>query len=503
MTASPELQLPPGWDFVPDNWPERSVLHGYAPRGIGTAMVASLAGHLVDLAWSHGVPPVELLRWVADAGSQPGVPGRTRADFEAMARNLLRKPRASLVGPTTTSAILVEAIERMTLRDDAGATTVNVWEPVLPFRNAFRSQRAYCPCCYWEWSPPPRASDGSATSRRTRRIYEPLLWQFQSLTVCVKHEVTLRSACLNPACGSRRAALTAWARPGFCGTCGSFLGARRREVIAAEGRVDPGTLDWQRYVTGALSDLITSPPASGEVISPLATPAAVELAVVRSFGGRYTPFAAAIRKSGGTVSLWKDCRRRPELDSALRICAVAGFRLPDFLAGRIDALSASPLPARVPHIPQSDETHQVHDHAAVEAHLEQALVADPPPSRASVNLGLHIDPRQLYRLFPEACRRIRDRHRDWVEECSLAAQRQRQELVLAAMAALHAENRYPSRHQVDKLLPSTVRLRNPVLNRLWKDELVQLGYPRPDKPVRSRACGADKSTRPWMVHHPS
>ena len=54
------------------------------------------------------------------------------------------------------------------------------------------------------------------------------------------------------------------------------------------------------------------------------------------------------------------------------------------------------------------------------------------------------------------------------------------------MVTLHAQNRYPSRHQVTKLLPSNISLRNPLLNRLWKDELVRLGYPRPDRPTVAR-----------------
>ena len=484
MIASPDLYLPPGWDYAQQEWPARSVLHGYAPAGVGTPMVASLAGHLVDLAWSHGIPPVELLRWVADAGCQPGVPGRSRLDFEAMATDLLRKPRASLVGPTRTSAILAEAIGRLTLREDVRATGVDAWAPVLPTRNAFRSRRAYCPCCYEDWSRPSDAA-GAAVDIGPGRIYEPLLWQFQALEVCVHHEVRLRSACMNPACGAERGALAAWARPGVC-ACGTFLGSPQEDVRRTEGKLDPETLSWQRYVTTALSDLIMSSPEPGEVISPSATPAAVQLAVMRAFGGRYTPFAEAIGMSLGTVSLWKDGRRRPTLEGALRICAVAGFRLPDFLAGRIDALAARRLDAEVPHIPRSRETHRVHDPAAVRELVEAALVADPPPSLAEVNRGIHIDPRQLYRQYPEECRHIRARHLAWVEDCALAAQRVRQELVLEAMVTLHAQNRYPSRHQVTKLLPSNISLRNPLLNRLWKDELVRLGYPRPDRPTVAR-----------------
>jgi hypothetical protein len=54
---------------------------------------------------------------------------------------------------------------------------------------------------------------------------------------------------------------------------------------------------------------------------------------------------------------------------------------------------------------------------------------------------------------------------------------------------VHAQGRYPSRHQVQMLLPSWVSLRGPILERLWKDEVVRLGYPRPDKPRRRTPVG--------------
>ena len=489
MSGSPEPLLPPGWDFAPGAWPARSVLRGHAPEAIGTGMVASLAGHLIDLSWAHGIPPVELLRWVADEGSLPGVPGRTRADFEAMNLNILRKPRASLVGPSKTSEVMVEALGRLTCRDDIVATTLLAWAPVLPSKNAFRATRAYCPCCHEEWARPAVPGDGTPSAGRPRGVYEPLLWQFSTLEACIRHGVRLRTACPNPECRVARGVLGAWARPGYCSRCGSFLGRTLGDVIAAEGVLDADTLDWQRYVTQALSDLITDPPAAGEAISSLATPRAVQLAVERATDGTYTPFAEAIRMSLGTVSLWKDGRRRPTIDGALRICAVAGFRLPDFLAGRLTALEATTPPAKVPYVPPSGETHQVHDRGAMQARLRLALRESPPPALTSVERDLHIDRRQLARLYPDDCRRIRDRHLEWIEDRSLAAQRECQELVVAAMATVHAQGRYPSRHQVQMLLPSWVSLRGPILERLWKDEVVRLGYPRPDKPRRRTPVG--------------
>ena len=460
--------------------PPRSVLWGAGPVASGTAMVSSLPGYVISLAWQHGIPPVDLLHWIAEAAATDSVPGRSRADYEAMWTDLLRKPRASLSGLTRTTEIVVDAIDRLTGRREASATTVLGWREFIPTKGAFRKVRAYCACCYAEWGSP-RSVIGVEVSPRPP-LYEPLLWQFQALGVCVAHAVRLRTACPDPACGARRGALAAWAQPGYC-ACGTFLGESKEAVVLRDGAPSSEEIEWGAYVTEALSDLIlSSPEERGPAGVTMAE--AVRMAVARTHDGTFTPFAAAVRMSLGTVSLWKDGRRRPTLGAALRICAVAGFRLPDFLAGNLERLAASPVPKHVPPIPPPENKHVVHDRFAVAAALEFALVTQPAPSLAEVNRVLHISDRQLAREFPEQYRKIVARHTEWVEERSLQAQAVRQSAMLEAIAVVHARGDYPARNQVQELLPSNISIRDPRLTRLWKHEVVRLGYPRPDRPVR-------------------
>ena len=245
-----------------------------------------------------------------------------------------------------------------------------------------------------------------------------------------------------------------------------------------------GTLAWQRFVHDALADLISHPPTPSEPILPLTAPDAVKLAVERACNGSYARFAEAIQMSLGAVSLWKDGHRRPTIKAALRICAVAGFRLPDFLAGRLDRLEASSPPERAPYVPPSGETHHPHDRQAVLTHLQRAVRQNPAPTLASVQRDLHIHQQALARLYPKQHRRIIKRHEAWVEKRKLASRADHVRLVLAAIAKLDASGRYPSRYQVQRLLPSAAGLRQAMLSELWKEELVRLGYPRPDKPKR-------------------
>ena len=172
--------------------------------------------------------------------------------------------------------------------------------------------------------------------------------------------------------------------------------------------------------------------------------------------GASTEIVGSTAKAGD-----KDGRRRPTLGAALRICAVAGFRLPDFLSGRLDGLADAAVPEHVPPIPPSAETHVVHDRDAVAAALENALITQPASSLAEVNRSLHISDRQLAREFPEQCARIVARHKAWVEDRSLEAQAARQAAVLEAIAVVHARGDYPSRHQIHKFPPPHISVREP------------------------------------------
>lgn len=193
--------------------------------------------------------------------------------------------------------MVVEAVDRLTGRDASASTTVSGWRQMMPTKGAFRRERAYCPCCYAEWgSPRANSADGEQGSLP---LYEPLLWQFQAVGVCVEHGVRLRMSCPDPACGARRGALAAWAQPGYC-SCGNFLGESAIAVIARDGRPTAAELEWGAFVTEALSDLITSqpgPPTARDVT----IAQAVRLAVARTHDGTFTPFAEVRRSRAAHV----------------------------------------------------------------------------------------------------------------------------------------------------------------------------------------------------------
>jgi len=443
--------------------PARSVLVGLAPIGIGSSDAESLTGYVVRIAAAHHLAPSRLARFVlAPKLGRPDVRGLEVDAWGRYFGAIFNTPRASLNGTGVYAATWAEALSGLTGRRDLHALTLVRWADVLPAKGLLRSERVYCPACLDEWG---------------ANSYEPLRWQFRSLEVCVRHELRLRSACPDRACGAGRGILASWARVGRC-ACGTELRTSLLRARSSEAPIDPDYLAWQRVVDAGLGSLVAATPTLDTPVSGLLTPDAIAIAIERATGGNLTRFAASVRMELSTVSLWRSGRRQPTLEAALRICAVAGFDLVDFLAGRLDALRAAPpAPMSPPWLPDSQERHRQIDWRAIERGLRATLAHEVPPALNAVLRELGADDRTAKRRMPDLCGAVRDRHTAWraaeLEDVQLC----REAEVRRAIAEIDATGRYPGRRQVQKRLPAGIYMRDVRLATLWRAEVIALGWP--------------------------
>jgi len=251
-----------------------------------------------------------------------------------------------------------------------------------------------------------------------------------------------------------------------------------RQARSGEAPIDPDHLAWQRYVDASLGALIATTPTLMAPVSGELMPAAIAIAIERATGGNLTRFAHAVRMELSTVSLWRSGRRQPTLEAALRICAVAGFELVDFLAGRLESLRAAPAAAlSPPWIPASRERHRTVDWRAIERALRATLDREVPPALNAVLRELRVDDGTAKRRMPGLCMAVRDRHAGWRAATLEQVQLRREAAVRRAIAEIHAIGRYPSRHQVQKRLAADICMRDARLARLWRAEGVALGWP--------------------------
>src|SRR6266702_3016311 len=97
---------------------------------------------------------------------------------------------------------VVRALEGLTQREELQCLTLLTWREVFPLVGLVRPTKAWCGACYEE------------QQRAGHPIYDPLLWAFQDLIVCVRHQQYLRFHCPYQDC-QKSLPWLAWAgRPG-------------------------------------------------------------------------------------------------------------------------------------------------------------------------------------------------------------------------------------------------------------------------------------------------
>lgn len=438
----------------------RSVLLGVEPQGAGTPLAEHAASVIVRACWRNRMSLGRVIGEVAAAAvDAETLPAAARAETIARLEHVLRRRGVGLLGTDRVAATWVAWYERLTLRPGLERHTLRPLARVLRSRGVLRAERTYCPAHLAAWR------------REGRCLYEPLLWQLRPVLVCPDHDrpVVLATRCPNPACGSRRSVLTASALPGVCERCGTGLWTAEPEW-APDG---PET-EWRCWVTRELGELVAELSILEEYPDGSATIAAMVLAARRA--GSLTAFAAAIGVALSTVSLWKDGRRQPALDGILRACRFAGFRVADCLLGRIDVLEAAPVPVTPAWIPPATTTYHDIDWRPFRRALTRAARDPRRPAPATVAARWKVDVRQASRKCPEAWRRAARRYQERLAGEARARAAERERVLLAAIQAIHAENRYPSRHQVQKRVPRRISFRDERIKAAWRRELIRLAW---------------------------
>ena len=139
-----------------------------------------------------------------------------------------------LNGTGATAGDWVQALERLTLRNDLSLLTLLCWSEVLPAVRLLRRTRAWCPACYEEW-------------RKANQIaYEPLLWSLEVVKVCCRHQIPLQQRCPSPSCRQAQLPLAPRSLPGYCAKCNSWLGSEAQKEAFV-------------YKTSLFSNITTAP----------------------------------------------------------------------------------------------------------------------------------------------------------------------------------------------------------------------------------------------------
>jgi hypothetical protein len=114
--------------------------------------------------------------------------------------------------------------------------------------------------------------------------------------------------------------------------------------------------------------------------------------------------------------------------------------------------------------------------------LEAALRStdEPPLSMADITRALGYDQANFRRYFPELCRAISRRYRDYLMEKRRERLQKLCEEVRQATLSLHAQGCYPGNRQVAKMLSKPTSFMEPEVQQTWRQTVRELGV----KPMR-------------------
>jgi transcriptional regulator with XRE-family HTH domain len=441
-------------DQLPSLLATRSTLLGVEPIGRGTPLVEHLGSVVLRTAWRNGLAPGRMIREVAASALGPDENGRFAVRRLEQA---FRSGSMGLLGWDVSASTWIDTFEFLTARGGLSELTLRRWAAVLPVRGLIRAERAYCPVHLREWqaagTPP----------------YEPLLWQIAAVDACAEHGVELETRCPDVGCGATRVGLAASAVTGLCHRCGTPLSQAGARSVAS----GPEQNAWRVWIAEQLGAVVAAQmdarPADNRIAE------AVELAAER-MGGSLTALAQRLGVALSTVSLWKDARRQPSLDSLLRLARVAGFELLDVVAGDLRRLRLAELPAKAAWLPDREAPYRDIDWRPIRRALRRAATGSGRESPSAICTRHGVDPAQARRQYPElfvaASARFALTRR---QRASIASAGSR-EAILEAMRQMHTEGTYPSERRTQRRFGRHITYDE--FYAVWREGLDELGYRR-------------------------
>ena len=429
------------WDLEKPLIPKRSRFYQLEPVGVGTPYVESLTGYITRLCESHSVlPGVLISREIAPLIKKIFIKQTTSRGLRALF------DRATALNGTGDMAIdLVQALQGLTKRNDLSFLTFLFWGEIIPSRNLFRVQRAWCPYCYEEWR----------TDNKV--IYEPLLWTVSEVLVCPHHREQLSSQC--PHCNQQLPLLSWRSRPGFCSNCDAWLGVAdyvETPVISGKSEVlSKNELQWETWVARVIGELISSTPSFKSPLSKGSIAESLNLIIEKVAEGNAAAFARLLGIPKNTLWMWQTGKAVPQLDAWLKICYRLEISLLDLLES--EKLAVRPLSVVLHKCQGQSRTPrmspQIFDSNQVKSTLLAVLTtSDNPPSIKEIAKQLGYDRRTIFTHFPDLCRAIsskcrtynRERHKENIEQSC----KEVQQIVLH----LHSVGVYPTETSVSELM---------------------------------------------------
>jgi transcriptional regulator with XRE-family HTH domain len=207
--------------------PQRSKLYCLEPIGMGTPYVESLTSYISRLAENHNLN----LTTLVCKTFTPYI--KTESRIKSFLNGSLGPKAEYINGNSSVSLEYISALEELTLRNDLIYLTMNSWSGIFS-NSVIGKSRKWCPNCLKD------ARDNG------KEVYEPLIWYVKDIHLCDKHNVILEDKC--PQCEKKLGFLHANYIVGHCQYCLTWLGKESNNSIKCD--------EYQTFLVSSFKSLI-------------------------------------------------------------------------------------------------------------------------------------------------------------------------------------------------------------------------------------------------------
>jgi transcriptional regulator with XRE-family HTH domain len=407
---------------------ERTFLYNIEPIGIGTPYVESLTSYIIRLADAHCVKTGTLISRIYAPYLQKDyltkISIRGGGFFETA---------NGINGVGKLAMEFSQLTNELTGRSDINETTLEQWSALLPNRGLLNKTKFWCPLCYEE------------ARINEEVIYDQLIWNFQLVDTCMKHNTLLINSCVS--CGSTILIIDRESAPGICSKCGSWLGSNSTlNRNTSESIVN----------TSLIGDLL----AVSERNLPLGTALeSLRFYMKEYFGHSKSKAASLLMVPKSTLNTWISGKSHPNIRYLVQICNVMGLSIIQFLQRATPAVeSCSPK--------YNVSVKRTYDHLKIKNILDNAIEMKEPVSISEIARRIGCDRKLLSRKYKVECEEIKNNHSTYVEQNKNERLSRKIDQLIETFYLLLRQGIYPSRRQLESVL-GTGFLKESALQEHW------------------------------------
>ncbi|WP_225321750.1 TniQ family protein [Psychrobacillus sp. AK 1817] len=417
-----------------------------------TGLVESLSSYLIRISYEHNIQVGHLVNKLV----VPEMHKDYLARSSIYGGNSFYEGAKTINGYTNNSIELVCVLERLTTRRDLLNLTLLKLKDLVPLRNLLKETFSWCPECIKKWNV------------EHKIIYYPLIWYLKPIKICIEHKCYLIEKCTS--CTKKIDILRRKMIPGHCPNCFNLLiqDQLRKEINQQEWQ-------WHSFVYRNIESLIGLKPS--EIFTQENISNQLNDINNNLFSDNINSFAKFLSIPKSTLRAWAKSENIPTLDGLLIICYKLETTIFDFLTKSWENIDLNHQIEKK-NINKDKAIRRKLDLTSIESRLKEALIYEPPISMASTARIIEHDKRILYSNFPDYCKQISKRYKEYINQKSKQRIEELKKEIEKAFYYLVNEGIYPSSEKIQNKSNKKGLLKERILQEYWKDLLAQENFYR-------------------------